>query len=34
MKARKKDRRVFTKTAKLTRKLNVAPRTKRGGVCL
>lgn len=34
MKARKKDKRIFKKTATLTKKVNVAPKTTRGGVCL
>lgn len=31
---RKKDKAIFRKTQKLTRKINVAPRVKRGGICL
>ena len=33
MKARKKDRRIFNKTAKLTRRVNVVSNTSRGGRC-
>ena len=34
MKAKKKDRRIFKKTANLTRAINVVPNKKRGGGCL
>ena len=34
MKAKKKDRRIFKKTANLTRTINVMPSKKRGGECL
>lgn len=32
--ARKKDRRAFKATASKTKKINVAPKIKRGGTCL
>lgn len=35
MKARKRvDRRIFKRTASLTRKINVAPKLQRGCLCL
>lgn len=30
----RRDKRIFKRTASLTRKVNVAPRVKRGGTCL
>ena len=33
MKAKRRDRKIFKRTASLTRKANVSPRVKRGGTC-
>lgn len=34
MKARRRDKKIFKRTASLTKKINVAPKVKRGGTCL
>lgn len=34
MKARKRDRRIFTKTARKTKLLNISRKPMRGGTCL
>lgn len=34
MKAKRRDKKIFKRTASLTRKVNVRPRVKRGGTCL
>ena len=34
MKARKKDKKIFTKTARKTKQINISRKPSRGGTCL